>query len=121
MDQNRKLAQPNGVIEPCVRCRAKGIVVCPTCQGTGDIRNESYVVVDQCHDCNTGLRGFITCPSCLGEKAVEIGQLRRSYRLERQRVRSIPTVWGYENPIFLSSLTFTATKKKRADQAPSQG
>ena len=52
MDQNRKLAQPTGVIEPCVRCRAKGIVVCPTCQGTGDIRNESYVVVDRCHDCS---------------------------------------------------------------------
>jgi hypothetical protein len=118
MDQ--ELAQPTGVLEPCVRCRAKGIVVCPTCQGTGDIRNESYVVIDRCHDCNHDPRGFITCPSCLGKTVVEIGQLRRSYRLERRRMRTIPAVWGYENPTFLSSLAPSATKEKGADQAPSQ-
>ena len=61
MDQNRKLAQPTGVIEPCVRCRAKGIVVCPTCQGTGDIRNESYVVVDRCHDCSNDISNCLVC------------------------------------------------------------
>jgi RecJ-like exonuclease len=118
MDQ--ELAQPTGVKEPCARCRAKGIVVCPTCQGTGDIRNESYVVVDRCHDCSKDLRGFITCPSCLGEKEVEIAQLRRSYRLERERMRSIPAVWGYKNPAFLSSLAPSATREKGADQAPSR-
>ncbi len=103
-----EIGTATGVMEPCVRCRAKGIVVCPTCQGTGDIRNESYVVVDRCHDCNKDPRGFVTCPSCLGKKTVEIGQLRRSYRLERQRMRSIPSVWGYENPTFLSHPTSSA-------------
>lgn len=109
---DQELPQPATVTEPCVRCRAKGIVVCPTCQGTGDIRNESYVVVDRCHDCLTEVRGFVTCPSCLGEKkVVDIGQLRRSYRLERERVRSIPSVWGYANPVFLSSITTPVSEK----------
>jgi hypothetical protein len=94
-----------GVTEPCVRCRAKGIVVCPTCQGTAEIRNDSYVVVDRCHDCKKDIRGFITCPSCLGERVVDVGQLQRSFRLERERARtrSVPGHWGYENPTFLSS------------------
>jgi len=103
-----ELSQPVEVMEPCVRCRAKGIVVCPTCQGTGDIRNESYVVVDRCHDCLKEKRGFVTCPSCLGKKVVDNSQLRRSYRLERERMRNIPSVWGYENPTFLSHPTSSA-------------
>ena len=98
----QELPQSIGVMEPCVRCRAKGIVVCPTCQGTGERRNESYVVVDRCHICKKDMRGFITCPSCLGKKVVDIGQLRRSYRLERERMRSIPPIWGYGNSTFLS-------------------
>jgi len=99
---NWELPQATGVIEPCVRCRAKGIVVCPSCQGTGDVRNESYVLVDRCHDCLKETRGFVTCPSCLGSKIVDVSQLRRSYRLERERLRIVPSVWGYENPTFLS-------------------
>jgi RecJ-like exonuclease len=99
------LPQSIGVKEPCVRCRAKGIVVCPECQGTGDIRNESYVVVDRCHGCLKEWRGFITCPSCLGNRTVDSSQLRRSYRLERERMRIVPSVWGYENPASLSSPT----------------
>ncbi|MDM8000744.1 MAG: hypothetical protein QUS33_12355 [Dehalococcoidia bacterium] len=82
--------------------------MCPTCQGTGDIRNESYVVVGRCHDCLEEIRGFIVCPSCLGEKAVNSGQLRRSYRLERQRLRSVPSIWGYDNPVFLSHHNLSA-------------
>jgi hypothetical protein len=105
---DRELSQPSEVMEPCVRCRAKGIVVCPICQGTGDIRNESYTVVDRCHDCLKEKRGFVTCPSCLGKKVVNNSQLRRSYRLERERMRNIPSVWGYENPVFLSHPTPSA-------------
>ena len=100
---DRGLPQSIEVTEPCARCRAKGLIVCPQCQGTGDIRNESYVVVDRCHSCLKEWRGFITCPSCLGKKVVDIGQLRRSYRLERELVRSIPPIWGYKNSTFLSS------------------
>lgn len=95
-------SQPTEVMEPCVRCRAKGIVVCPTCQGTGDIRNECYTVVGRCRDCLKETRGFVTCPSCLGKKMVNNSQLRRTYRLERERVHHIPSIWGYENPTFLS-------------------
>jgi len=102
---DRELSQSSEAMEPCVRCRAKGIVVCPTCQGTGDLRNESYSVVDRCHDCLEQMSGFVTCPSCLGKKVVDISQLRRSYRLEKERMRSIPSVWGYENPASLSSPT----------------
>jgi len=107
MDQ--ELPEFTGVMEPCVRCRAKGIVLCPTCQGTGEKRNESYVVVDWCHDCIANIRGFITCPSCLGKKVVESGQPRRSYRLETERMRSVPSVWGYEDPTLLSSSLLSVT------------
>ena len=100
---DRELPQSVEVMEPCARCRAKGLIVCPQCQGTGDIRNESYVVVDRCPSCLKEWRGFITCPSCLGKKAVDSSQLRKSYRLERERMRIVPSVWGYENPAFLSS------------------
>jgi len=99
---DRELSQSSEAMEPCVRCRAKGIVVCPTCQGTGDIRNQFYAVVDRCPECLKETRGFVTCPSCLGKRVVDNSQLRRSYRLEKERMRSIPSVWGYENPIFLS-------------------
>ncbi len=81
-------------MEPCVRCRAKGIVVCPDCQGTGEKRNDSYVVTGRCHNCHKPVRGFVTCPSCLGEKAVEAGQIRANFRREAERLRSIPAVWG---------------------------
>jgi len=106
----QELSQPNEAMEPCVRCRAKGVVVCPTCQGTGDVRNESYTVVGQCHDCLKKTRGFVTCPSCLGKKMVNNSQLRRSYRLERERVRHIPSVWGYVNPVFLSHPAASCSK-----------
>jgi len=109
MDQ--ELPQSSGVTEPCARCRAKGIVVCPECQGTGERRNASYVVVGRCYNCLKETRGFITCPCCLGKKVVDGGQLRRSYRLERERVRSMPGHWGYENTTFLSSSTPSATEE----------
>jgi hypothetical protein len=115
---DREFSQPSEVMEPCVRCRAKGIVVCPTCQGTGDIRNECYVVVDRCYDCLKETRGFITCPSCLGKKAVDNSQLRRSYRLERERMRSMPGHWGYENTTFLSSSTPSATEENGSPSDP---
>jgi hypothetical protein len=109
------LPQSTGVTEPCVRCRAKGIVVCPECQGTGDIRNESYVVVDRCHICLKEWRGFITCPSCLGKKAVDSSQLRRSYRLERERMRIVPSIWGYENPASLLSYPLSPRRSQGAE------
>jgi len=102
----RELPQSIGVTEPCVRCRAKGIVVCPNCHGTGERRNESYVVVDRCHNCRMDVRGFITCPSCLGKKVVENGQLRRNQRLETERMRSIPAIWGYENSTLVRCLSY---------------
>lgn len=83
-----------GQMEPCVRCRAKGVVVCPECQGTGEKRNDSYVVVGRCQRCENVSRGFITCPSCLGQKQVEAGQIRANFRREAERLRSIPAVWG---------------------------
>ena len=116
MDQ--ELERPAGVIDPCARCRAKGVVVCPTCQGTGDIRNESYVVVDRCRECSGNLRGFITCPSCLGAKVVEPSQLRRSYRLEKESARSTPGCWGYKNHTFLSSLAPSSARPNLADLDP---
>jgi len=115
---DRELSQSVGVTEPCARCRAKGIVVCPTCQGTGDIRNESYTVVDRCRDCLKETRGFVTCPSCLGKKVVHSGQLRRSYRLERERMRSMPGHWGYENTTFLSSSTSSAPEENGSPSDP---
>jgi hypothetical protein len=85
-------------MEPCARCRAKGIIVCPVCQGTGEIRNTSYVVVDQCHNCEKRTRGFITCPTCLGKKVVDAERWREMRRLEAEHVRSSPAVWGYTSP-----------------------
>ena len=82
-------------MEPCIRCRAKGVVVCPECQGTGEKRNDSYVVTGRCGNCEKVVKGFITCPSCLGEKAVQAGQLRANFRREAERLRSIPAVWGF--------------------------
>jgi hypothetical protein len=81
--------------EPCLRCRAKGIVLCPECQGTGEKRNASYVVVDRCHRCRRDTRGFIICPTCRGKKLVEAGGLRVNYRRETERLRGVPTVWGF--------------------------
>jgi hypothetical protein len=85
---------------PCARCRAKGIVVCPECQGTGEIRNSSYVVVDRCHKCEGKTRGFITCPNCLGKKVVDADRLRemRKLELESLRPQSDSDVWGFTTP-----------------------
>ncbi|MDM8000022.1 MAG: hypothetical protein QUS33_08490 [Dehalococcoidia bacterium] len=82
--------------EPCLRCRAKGIIVCPECQGTGEKRNESYVVIDRCHRCGTAVKGFVTCPNCLGTRVVDAGQSRTNYRLESERMRASPLVWGFD-------------------------
>jgi hypothetical protein len=95
---DRESPQVAGQTEPCARCRAKGIVVCPECQGTGDKRNASYVVVDRCHTCVKEARGFITCPSCLGTKVVDAGQLLTNHRLESERMRKSPAVWGFTLP-----------------------
>lgn len=84
--------------ESCVRCRAKGIVVCPECQGTGDKRNDSYVVIGRCHRCEKETRGFVTCPNCLGMKVVDADQLRMNHRLEAERLRAGPLVWGFALP-----------------------
>ena len=84
-------------MEPCARCRAKGIVVCPVCQGTREIRNTSYVVVGQCQNC-TEARGFITCPDCLGKKALDADRLRKVRRLEAERIRNRPATWGFTAP-----------------------
>jgi hypothetical protein len=80
--------------EPCARCRAKGVIVCPVCQGTREIRNASYVVVDRCHNCEKE-RGFITCPTCLGKKVVDAERWREMRRLEAEHMRSSPAVWGF--------------------------
>lgn len=85
-------------MEPCARCRAKGIIVCPVCQGTGEMRNTSCVVIDRCHNCEKGTRGFITCPTCLGKKVVDAERWREMRRLEAERMRSSPAVWGYTSP-----------------------
>ena len=85
-------------IEPCARCRAKGVVVCPECQGTGEIRNTSYVVVDRCHTCEGKTKGFITCPNCLGKKVVDADRLREMRKLESEGLRSIPAIWGFTIP-----------------------
>lgn len=81
-------------MEPCVRCRAKGVIVCPVCQGTREIRNTSYVVIGQCQNCKEG-RGFITCPNCLGTKVVDAARLQEMRRLEAERMRTNPDVWGF--------------------------
>lgn len=50
----------------CPRCRGKGHVICPQCQGTGEKRNESWVVIGRCPLCEGPLRGFVLCPKCGG-------------------------------------------------------
>ena len=54
MSTSQKPPLSDNEMEPCARCRAKGIIVCPECQGTGEIRNASYVVVGRCHNCGRG-------------------------------------------------------------------
>ena len=95
---DQELPQSTRDTEPCVRCRAKGIVVCPECQGTGEKRNDSYVVVDRCHRCEKETRGFVTCPNCQGMKVVDADQLRMNYRLEAERLRALPLGWGFKLP-----------------------
>jgi hypothetical protein len=84
--------------EPCARCRGKGVIVCPVCQGTGEMRNTSYLIVDRCHNCEKGTRGFITCPNCLGRKVVSAERWREMRKLEAEHVRSSPAVWGFTIP-----------------------
>jgi uncharacterized protein YbaR (Trm112 family) len=90
-------AEVSIAVEPCARCRGKGVIVCPVCQGTREIRNTSYVVVDQCRDCREE-RGFITCPNCLGKKVVDAERLREMRRLEAEAMRSTTPVWGFTSP-----------------------
>jgi hypothetical protein len=64
--------EPGGASTPdsheadCPRCRGKGCVICPECQGTGEKRNESWVVTGRCPQCVGPLRGFVLCPKCGG-------------------------------------------------------
>ena len=95
--RSQKAPESSMGMEPCARCRAKGVIVCPVCQGTREIRNASYVVVGQCQDCREG-RGFITCPNCLGKKVVDADRLREMRRLEAESMRSSPAVWGFTTP-----------------------
>lgn len=95
--RSEKAPESSMGMEPCARCRAKGIIVCPVCQGTREIRNASYVVVGQCQNCREE-RGFITCPDCLGKKALDADRLREVRRLEAQRIRNIPATWGFTAP-----------------------
>jgi hypothetical protein len=95
--RSQKAPESSMGMEPCARCRAKGVIVCPVCQGTREIRNTSYVVVGQCEDCREG-RGFITCPNCLGKKVVDADRLREMCRLEAESMRSKPAVWGITSP-----------------------
>ncbi len=51
----------------CPRCAGKREVACPECKGTGEARNESWVVVGPCKRCAGSKRkGFVTCPKCSG-------------------------------------------------------
>jgi hypothetical protein len=95
--RSQKAPESSTEMEPCARCRAKGLIVCPVCQGTREIRNTSYVVIGQCHNCKEG-RGFITCPNCLGTKVVNAERLREMRRLEAETMRSNPSVWGFTVP-----------------------
>ena len=52
--------------EPCPRCSGRGYVICPQCKGTGEKRNESWVVVGVCAQCQAPLKGFVLCPKCRG-------------------------------------------------------
>lgn len=97
MSFSQELPSYGNDMEPCARCRAKGIIVCPVCQGTREIRNPSYVVIGRCQNCREG-RGFITCPDCLGKKALDADRLREVRRLEAQRIRNMPATWGFTTP-----------------------
>ena len=96
--RSQKAPELSTGMEPCARCRAKGLIVCPVCHGTCEIRNTSYVVIGQCQNCKEG-RGFMTCPNCLGTKVVTAERLREMRRLEAESVRSNPAVWGFTVPI----------------------
>jgi DnaJ-class molecular chaperone len=50
----------------CPRCGGKGLVVCSECQGTGEARNSSWVVVGPCTRCERIFKGFVLCPKCKG-------------------------------------------------------
>ena len=51
----------------CPRCGGKREVACLACKGTGEARNESWVVIGTCKACAQSKRkGFVTCPKCSG-------------------------------------------------------
>ena len=59
----------------CPRCGGKREVACPACKGTGEARNESWVVVGKCKVCDQSQRkGFVTCPKCGGTGFATSGQ-----------------------------------------------
>lgn len=60
------VSMPDSHEGDCPRCRGKGCVICPECQGTGEKRNESWVVTGRCPQCEGPLRGFVLCPKCSG-------------------------------------------------------
>jgi len=70
----------------CPRCGGKGLILCPQCQGTGDERNDCYVVVGSCPLCAgktpTVKRGFATCPKCQGHGAIAAVHL---YQVDRSQ------------------------------------
>ncbi len=53
--------------EQCPRCGGRREIPCPSCKGTGEARNASWVVIGACKDCGQSKRkGFVTCPRCKG-------------------------------------------------------
>jgi DnaJ-class molecular chaperone len=51
----------------CPRCGGKREVACTACKGTGEARNESWVVIGTCKVCAQSKRkGFVACPKCGG-------------------------------------------------------
>jgi len=118
--RSQKASDPSIGTEPCARCRAKGIIVCPECQGTGEIRNASYVVVGRCHNCEGETRGFITCPNCLGKKVVDADRLREVRKLESEGPHRDPAVWGYTIPTPPLSISSEAVAKTEASERESR-
>ena len=63
------------VKEQCPRCSGRREVTCTACKGTGEARNESWVVIGVCKVCAQSKRkGFVTCPKCKGTGFATSGQ-----------------------------------------------